>query len=119
MLIYNKLWKLLKERGMKRTDLKCVISTPTIAKLGKNEIVSSEVIAKVCDYLKCQPSDMMENIPQEEINRVENEINNTLDVIAEAIAKERGLNKELVKEELLRQGKIAYESLEKASILNE
>ena len=37
MIVYTKLWLLLKERGMKRTDLLNVISSATLAKLGKND----------------------------------------------------------------------------------
>ena len=51
MISYVKLWFLLKERGMKRTDLLEVISSATLAKLGKNEMVSLSVIEKICDYL--------------------------------------------------------------------
>ena len=50
-------------RGMKRTDLlkpKGILSSPTLAKLGKNEIVSVEIIDKLCDFLDCQPGDIME-----------------------------------------------------------
>ena len=63
MITYTKLWILLKEKGMKRTDLKAIMSSATLAKLGKNEPVSSTVIEKICDYLKCQPGDIMENLP--------------------------------------------------------
>ena len=46
-------------RRYKKTDLLSVISSPTLAKLGKNEIVSTETIDKLCKYLKCQPGDIM------------------------------------------------------------
>ena len=52
MLIYTKLWLLLEKRGMKRTDLKEIMSSATLAKLGKNEPVSSTVIAKICEFFK-------------------------------------------------------------------
>ena len=51
MLSYAKLWMLLESRGMKRTDLKEVISGNTLAKLGKNETISSAVIEKLCEFL--------------------------------------------------------------------
>ena len=67
MFVYGKLWLLLKEKGMKRTDLLEVISSATLAKLGKNETVSSEVLSKICDFLKCQPGDIMENVTKDDI----------------------------------------------------
>ena len=70
MITYTKLWILLKEKGMKRTDLKEIMSSATLAKLGKNEPVSSTVIEKICDFLKCQPGDIMENVTKEDIQKV-------------------------------------------------
>ena len=70
MLIYTKLWLLLEKRGMKRTDLKEIMSSATLAKLGKNEPVSSTVIAKICDFLNCQPNDIMENVTKENIKNI-------------------------------------------------
>lgn len=54
---------------MKRTDLtkNKVISGNTLAKLGKNEPVSSTVIEKICDFLDCQPADIMENVKKENV----------------------------------------------------
>lgn len=59
---YNKLWKLLIDRGMKKKDLRAIsgISTGTLAKLGKNENVSTEILVKICAALKCDVSDIME-----------------------------------------------------------
>ena len=59
MIAYCKLWKYMECRRYKKTDLLSVISSPTLAKLGKNEIVSTETIDKLCKYLKCQPGDIM------------------------------------------------------------
>ena len=70
MLIYTKLWLLLEKRGMKRTDLKEIMSSATLAKLGKNEPVSSTVIAKICDFLNCQPNDIMEHVTKEKIEKI-------------------------------------------------
>lgn len=55
MLSYNKLWKLLIDKGMTKTEmrLKADISTTTLAKLGKNETVSMEVLLKICKVLVC------------------------------------------------------------------
>jgi len=59
---YNKLFALLAMRGLKRTDLITLagISAPTLAKLGKNKIVTTEIINKICSALDCQPGDIME-----------------------------------------------------------
>lgn len=59
---YYKLFDLLNRKDMKKTDLLKIISSPTLAKLSKGEIVTTEVIQKICDFLNCQPGDIMENI---------------------------------------------------------
>lgn len=58
---YNKLWKILIDKGLKRTDLRELagISTTTLAKLGKNEYVSMECIEKICLALNCDVGDIM------------------------------------------------------------
>lgn len=66
MIIYDKLWNYLEKKDMKRTDLLQVISSPTLAKLGKNDTVNIKVIAQICDFLKCQPEDIMENVNAQE-----------------------------------------------------
>ena len=62
VISYNKLWKLLIDRGLKRTDLKdmCGISSASIAKLGKNENVTTDVLVKICTALQCDIGDIME-----------------------------------------------------------
>lgn len=59
---YNRLWHLLIDRGMNKTDLRVItgISTNTLAKLGKNENVSTSIIAKICEALSCNVEDVME-----------------------------------------------------------
>ena len=59
---YNKLWKLLIDRGMKKKDLQQVsgVSAASIAKLGRNGNVTTEVLLKVCKALGCDISDIME-----------------------------------------------------------
>lgn len=59
---YNRLWKLLIDKNMNKTQLKeaAKISSNAIAKMGKNEPVSIETIAKVCKVLKCDIGDVME-----------------------------------------------------------
>ena len=62
MIRYYKLFDLLNRKGMKKTDLLDIISSPTLAKLSKGDIVTTEVIQKICDFLDCQPGEIMENI---------------------------------------------------------
>ncbi len=65
---YKNLWKLLIDRDMKKKDLQQLagISAASITKLGKNENVNTEIIAKICTALKCDVSDIMEVIPDTE-----------------------------------------------------
>ncbi len=60
MIKYFRLFDLLNRRGMKKTDLLQIISSPTLAKLSKGENVQTNVIDKICIFLNCQPSDIME-----------------------------------------------------------
>lgn len=59
---YNKLWKLLIDKNMTKTELrlKADIATSTLAKLSKNEQVSMEVLLKICKTLNCDLSDIVE-----------------------------------------------------------
>lgn len=67
---YNKLWKLLIDRGMKKKDLreKSGISSASIAKLGKNENMTTDVLLKICITLRCDISDIMEIRNEESID---------------------------------------------------
>ncbi len=66
MMKYYKLFILLDKKGMKRTDLLKVISSVTLAKLGKGESVTTDILCKICSFLDCQPGDIMEYITEEE-----------------------------------------------------
>lgn len=59
---YKKLWKLLIDKDMKRKDLRKAtgISTASMAKLSKIENLTTDVLLKICDALKCDISDIME-----------------------------------------------------------
>jgi putative transcriptional regulator len=59
---YNKLWKLLIDKNMNKTMLreKAKLSSSTIAKLGKNENVTTDVLVKICRTLKCDIGDIIE-----------------------------------------------------------
>lgn len=63
---YNKLWKLLIDKNMKKKELSeaAGISNSLIAKLGKNENVTVEVLVKICEALNCNLDDIMELIPE-------------------------------------------------------
>lgn len=61
---YFRLFDLLARKGMKKTDLLQVISSPTLAKLSKGETVTTEVICNICKYLDCQPEDIMEYVKE-------------------------------------------------------
>lgn len=62
---YIKLWKLLLDNKMKKTDLLSLadISTTTLAKLSKDLPVSMEVMSRICHALSCDIGDVMEIIP--------------------------------------------------------
>lgn len=66
---YVRLWKLLLDKGMKKTDLKAEagISSNVLAKLGKNEYVSMETMEKLCTSLDCNIEDIMEFNPKKEL----------------------------------------------------
>lgn len=57
---YDKLWKLLIDRKMKKYQLRelACISSNSIAKMGKNETVSLEVLMKICEVLDCDIGDI-------------------------------------------------------------
>ena len=58
---YNGLWKKLIDKGMQKKDLIEVlgISSTTIAKMGKGEKVSLEVLERICTYFNCNVGDIM------------------------------------------------------------
>lgn len=64
---YNKLLKLLIDRNMTKTELrkKAKISSSTLAKIGKQEMVSSDVLMKICNTLKCDIADIVELVRDE------------------------------------------------------
>lgn len=66
---YSKLWSILKERDMYREELRIStgMSSATLAKLGKNEIVSLEVLGRICEVLKCDIGDIVEYKADKEI----------------------------------------------------
>jgi putative transcriptional regulator len=65
---YNPLWKILIDKGMTKEQLRQALnlSPSTVAKMGRGENISLEVIGRICSYLNCQPGDIMEYIPDNE-----------------------------------------------------
>lgn len=59
---YNKLWKKLIDLNMTKTNLRqqADLSTATLAKLGKDQQVSMDVLIKICRVLNCNISDIMD-----------------------------------------------------------
>ena len=64
---YKKLWKLLIDRDLKKKDLREMagISPSTIAKLGRNENINTEVLIKICRALDCDLKEIMELIKED------------------------------------------------------
>jgi len=62
IISYNKLWKVLIDKGMNKKDLKLAsgISTTAIAKLGKGENLNTDTLLKICDVLDCDIADICE-----------------------------------------------------------
>ena len=65
---YKKLWKLLIDKDMKKKDLAQLakISNTSIAKMGRNENVTMDVLVKICVALECEIGDIVEITPEEE-----------------------------------------------------
>lgn len=68
-ITYKKLWKILIDRDMKRQDLQKLanISASSVAKLGKCENVTTEVLIKICQALKVDLSDIMELVEDDSV----------------------------------------------------
>jgi len=66
---YDKLWKLLIDKKMKKTDLirEAKISSNVLAKMGKEESVSLESIGKICSLFGCNVDDILEFQSPEQI----------------------------------------------------
>ena len=77
---------MLKERNITKTQLckETGISTNVISKISKNEGFKTETIDRLCEYLKVQPSDIMEWIPNEEYEKRQSEKQNAEKLAIEA-----------------------------------
>jgi len=71
---YNKLWKLLIDKGMNKQDLGKIanISPASIAKLGKGANVTTDVLLKICEALDCNLEDIIETIKNDEAKKAAN-----------------------------------------------
>lgn len=67
---YKKLWKLLIDRDMKKKDLCDLagISSASMAKLGKNENINTQILVRICEALDCDTSDIMEIERNEDVD---------------------------------------------------
>jgi DNA-binding Xre family transcriptional regulator len=67
-LNYNKLWKLLIDKNMKKQDLKAAanVSSASIAKLGRGENVTTDVLLRICEALDVELNDIVETVRDEE-----------------------------------------------------
>lgn len=61
---YNKLWKMLIDKNMNKHDLKELAggSSASIAKLGKGDNITTDVLIKICEALHCHLEDIMETV---------------------------------------------------------
>lgn len=68
---YNKLWKLLIDRGLNKTQLckEANITTNAMARLGRNEDVRVDVLVKICTVLNCMVDDILEIIPESDLQK--------------------------------------------------
>ncbi len=72
MIVYNKLGNYLKSKNMKYIDLQrnLGLSPSVIAKFQKNRTISTETLNKICEYLRIQPSEIMEWIPDSDYEKI-------------------------------------------------
>ena len=64
---YNKLWKILIDRNMRKEDLRLAagLTTTAIAKLGRNETVHMDILLKICNALNCGLDDILEIVSED------------------------------------------------------
>ncbi len=69
-LSYKKLWVMLVERDLKKTEFakNAKISSASLAKLSKGANVTTDVLVKICEELKCDIADICEIVPDDAID---------------------------------------------------
>lgn len=65
---YNRLWKMLIDRKIKKQDLQKLsgVSAASIAKMGRCENVTTDVLLRICETLDCEIEDIMERVPNKD-----------------------------------------------------
>ena len=68
MIIFDKLWKVMKEKGISTYKLReeCGIDSKTIRRLKANENMETKTLNKLCSVLNCKIEDIMEYVPDPE-----------------------------------------------------
>mgnify|MGYP003615045844 CR=1 FL=1 len=66
IISYKKLWKLLIDKNLTRSDLRKMtgISSASIAKMGKSENITTDILLRICIALKCDITDIMELVEE-------------------------------------------------------
>ena len=61
---YNKLWKMLIDKNMKKSDLTAPagISSASLAKLGKGDNITTDVLLRICEAMDCRIEDILETV---------------------------------------------------------
>ena len=61
---YNKLWKMLIDKNMKKSDLreKAGISSASLAKLGKGDNITTDVLLRICEVMECRIEDILKTV---------------------------------------------------------
>ena len=61
---YNKLWKMIIDKNMKKSDLrkKAGISSASLAKLGKGDNITTDVLLRICEVMDCRIEDILETV---------------------------------------------------------
>ncbi len=70
---YNRLWKLLIDRGIQKQKLQEMseVSAASIAKMGRGENVTTDVLLRICEALDCNIEDIMERVPVKDASKAE------------------------------------------------
>lgn len=70
---YNRLWKLLIDRGIQKQELQKMseVSAASIAKMGRCENVTTDVLLRICEALDCNIGDIMERVPIKDAAKAE------------------------------------------------
>ena len=70
---YNRLWKLLVDRDIKKQELQKMsnVSAASIAKMGRCENVTTDVLLRICNALNCNIEDIMEKVSEKDTDKTE------------------------------------------------